>query len=327
MTSLLQQMESYQLTHAPLSFDLAQQVIEEAFIRRVAKLNLPLMLKGSFVTRQYLPENLKNYRLTADLDWFGLGELNQEKLNNWMIAATNHHIDDGITFRDFRENAFWRCIDYAMADDFPTVSTDIAARFNEAPITDYTHELYAMDISFNIKLFTDPIAITYQPLFGEPFIVPYSCPLDTQLAWKLHQCIVAPRFKDLIDLIWLLLANPNINWDIVFKSIQEECKQDNPERSNIQYLHYLLNNRLAEHPFYWGDKKILERLWESWYTGDTSALYNYFKGTNINIYSQGTLEQSFLKNGPIPSELTLLLEQIHNALNIPEFIINIDKYA
>lgn len=326
MASLLQQMESYQLTHAPLSFDLAQQVIEEAFIRRVAHLNLPLMLKGSFVTRQYLPEHLKNYRLTADLDWFGLGELNQEKLNNWMIAATNHYLDDGVTFRDFRENAFWRCIDYAMADDFPTVSTDIAVRFNDAPTPDYTHELYAMDISFNIKLFADPIPISYYPLFGEPFIVPYSCPLDTQLAWKLHQCIVAPRFKDLIDIIWLLTANPNINWDIVFKSIQEECKQDNLERSNIQYLHYLLNNRLAEHPFYWGDKKVLERLWNGWYTSDNNALYSYFKDTSINIYSQGLLKESFCENSPIPSDLTELLVQLNEVLNITDFIERINKY-
>jgi hypothetical protein len=43
--------------------------------------------------------------------------------------VTELDLDDGVMFRSFRENAFWRYIDYAMADDFPTVNTDIAYCF------------------------------------------------------------------------------------------------------------------------------------------------------------------------------------------------------
>lgn len=319
MTSLRQQIEHLELEHNLPPELLMQRIVDEALIRRVAKLNLPLMMKGSYVTVQYLPEHLKKYRIIGDIDWFGLGELNEEKLNQWLTAATTCEIDDGITFRSFSKNAFWRRIDYAMADDFPTVNTDLIARFTEDEDREenYSFEIYSMDISFNIKLFADPVPITYHPIIGSPFIVPRSCPLDIQIAWKLHQCIVGPRFKDIIDLIWLLSNKPEVNWDIVFESIEDECKRDNPKQSNINYLQYLLNNQLQKHPLFNKKPNALKILWEYWLTGDYDHILKHYKELPAQK-TAGVKRYSFTKDAPIPNELSTLLEQLHETLNIKE---------
>src|SRR5687767_5705880 len=100
----------------------------EAFIRRAAALDLPFMLKGSYVTRQYFsdPED----RIPNDLDWVYLNRLEYKDdatgaFDEWMIMISEMYENDGVHFRSFRENKFWRMIDYAMADDFPTVNTDL----------------------------------------------------------------------------------------------------------------------------------------------------------------------------------------------------------
>jgi hypothetical protein len=98
-----------------------EMVAYEAFIRRASKINLPFMLKGSYVSRQYFcnPE----IRIPADLDWVYLNKITDEKtareiFNNWVTEITELDLNDGVKFRSFKENEFWRRIDYAMADDF-----------------------------------------------------------------------------------------------------------------------------------------------------------------------------------------------------------------
>src|SRR4051812_43337845 len=99
-----------------------QMIAYEAFIRRASELNLPFMLKGSYVTRQYFPN--PNDRIPNDLDWVYLQSLQdvedaRRKFDNWVIQVTETSQKDGVRFQSFKENAFWRMIDYAMADDFP----------------------------------------------------------------------------------------------------------------------------------------------------------------------------------------------------------------
>ena len=48
----------------------------EAFIHRAAEVDLPFMLKGSYVTRQYFPDPMD--RIPADLDWVYLEKLSDE---------------------------------------------------------------------------------------------------------------------------------------------------------------------------------------------------------------------------------------------------------
>jgi hypothetical protein len=105
-----------------------KMLAHEAFIRRAAALDAPFMLKGSYVTRQYF-ENPTD-RIPADLDWNYLGILSnvddaRRTFDAWITAVTESNLDDGVRFRSFKENPFWRMIDYAMSDDFPTVNTDL----------------------------------------------------------------------------------------------------------------------------------------------------------------------------------------------------------
>ncbi len=85
----------------------------EGLIRRAAALSVPLMLKGSMLTRQYFKNPADRY--TNDVDWVYLEPLvDQEeaesKLNPLMIAVTENRLFDGIRFQSFRENQFLRRI-------------------------------------------------------------------------------------------------------------------------------------------------------------------------------------------------------------------------
>lgn len=220
------------------------QLVYEAFIRRAARLELPFMLKGSYVTRQYLASPAD--RLPGDLDWLYLDHLPdvptaQRVFNEWATAVTEQDLGDGVRFRSFRENAFWRSIDYAMDDDFPTVNTDLGYWLGDGELRELS-----LDVSFNLPLAAPSVPLRYRPLQGEPFVVPYSAPLALQVAWKLHQTLVRPRFKDLFDLIYLLpsvrahLYSPDVRPQIM-QALLAECRADNVDPSR---LHYLVEGRL-----------------------------------------------------------------------------------
>lgn len=207
-------------------------VVLEALLKRASLVNSPFVLKGSLLTRQYL-EN-PNIRYVDDIDFLYTGRIETEDQANavftdWMIQVTEMDLNDGIIFRSFRENAFWRRIDYAMADDFPTVNTELAFYIDNEPRNEneYEDELH-LDISFNLDLDEKPVTLSYQPMVGEAFVVPYTVPLSIQIAWKLHQTIVRPRFKDLYDLQHLL-SNPLYDQQALKETMQtlaNECSMD-----------------------------------------------------------------------------------------------------
>lgn len=152
----------------------------EAFIRRAAAVAGPFMLKGSFVTRQYFDD--PSQRIPNDLDWTYLGKLSgveqaRAVFNDWVIQVTELPMDDGISFRSFRENAFWRMIDYAMDDDFPTVNTDL-----EYQIAGGEPQQLSLDISFNLPMAVPSVPLWYQPAQGAPFTVSHTTPLSLQVA-------------------------------------------------------------------------------------------------------------------------------------------------
>lgn len=214
-----------------LNDEVRELVVLEALLRRITLVNMPFVLKGSLLTRQYLDN--RDIRYVDDIDFLYAEKIKDvehahETFTNWMIQVTELDLDDGIMFRSFRENAFWRCIDYAMADDFPTVNTDIAYFFkNEPRETEQYHELY-LDISFNLEMEIEPVSLAYQPVFGDSFLVPYTVPLSIQVAWKLHQTIVRPRFKDLYDLKYLLLHPSYDNHTLkeTLQTLVNECSID-----------------------------------------------------------------------------------------------------
>lgn len=173
----------------------------EAFIRRAAEVNGRFMLKGSYVTRQYLPEQID--RIPGDLDWVYLEYIKDPAqagkiFNEWAIAVTECEIFDGVEFVSFEENAFWRMIDYAMDDDFPTVNTDLECIINGQEV--YFH----IDISFNLPVEQPPVSLNYKPLHGDEFVIPQTTPISTQVAWKMHQTLIRARFKDILDLTYLV---------------------------------------------------------------------------------------------------------------------------
>lgn len=217
--------------------DALRIAVEEGFLRRASLVGGPFALKGSYVTRQYIRDGWR--RVPGDLDWVGTGELNETELNQWITAVTETELDDGIRFRSFKENAFWRKIDYAMDDDFPTVNTDILAWVGKSE-----YEISSMDVSFGLKLMPAPHRLDYRPQFGYPFTLPMACPLELQIAWKLHQCLVRPRFKDIFDLTMLLRENA-VDSTVIWQALQDECRHDG---TSLGRFDWLLDGSIRQHP-------------------------------------------------------------------------------
>ncbi|MBU8714599.1 nucleotidyl transferase AbiEii/AbiGii toxin family protein [Brevibacillus parabrevis] len=221
--------EKLHLNLSSLDEDTRDLVVLEALLKRMALVNMPFVLKGSLLTRQYLAN--PDMRDVDDIDFLYAGKIRDaehahETFTSALIRATEMDLQDGIVFRSFRENAFWRRIDYAMADDFPTVNTDIAYYFaGEKREANRYHELY-LDISFHLDMQLAPVSLEYRPVLGDSFCVPYTVPLSIQVAWKLHQTIVRPRFKDLYDLNYLL-AHPAYDEQALAETLQalvDECR-------------------------------------------------------------------------------------------------------
>lgn len=203
-----------------------QFLANEALIRRTAMLDFPVMLKGSFLTRQYMPSF--EYRKAHDVDFVYLNPLADPEdisshLNKWLTVVTEMDIYDGVEFMSFAKNTFWRRIDYAMSDDFPTVNTDLRCTVNGQTIY-----AFQVDVSFNIPVDPAPIPLVYRPFEGEPFWLQYTCPISLQVAWKLHQTLVRPRFKDIYDVIYLA-AHADFDPNAVHQCLQafvNECAAD-----------------------------------------------------------------------------------------------------
>ncbi|PSK92693.1 nucleotidyl transferase AbiEii/AbiGii toxin family protein [Taibaiella chishuiensis] len=243
----------------------------EGFIRRSAATGLPFMLKGSYVTRQYFPANVP--RIPGDLDWLCLDRFPDEEtartqLDAWATAVTRLAFDDGVRFRDFKENEFWRRIDYAMDDDFPTVNTDL-----KCWVADQELE-FPMDVSFNLPIDLAPVPLLYKPLQGEPFTIPFSTPLALQVAWKIHQTLVRPRFKDLLDLLYLVQHKDFTPTTLQqsFAALLAECKADKTDLWKIKtFLSYKLGPLFAPHD--------MQAVWKQW----RHYVYRPFSGNGIVI--------------------------------------------
>jgi hypothetical protein len=207
----------------------------EAFIRRAAQINGPFMLKGSFVGRYYFPSI--DQRLPMDMDWVYLGRLAsaeeaEQIFNAWALAVTELQLDDGVIFTSFSENAFWRCVDYAMSDDFPTTNTDITCTVDGRRVD------LCFDISFNLDMPLAPAPLRFQPTRGDAFIAPKTAPLALQVAWKLHQTVIRPRIKDFYDLAHFF-KHPDFDGITRQQALQvfaDECRAD--ETSPAPLYHF-----------------------------------------------------------------------------------------
>lgn len=274
-------------------------LVAEAFMRRAATVNGPFALKGSLVLRQYLPD--PDERIPGDMDWIAIGGLDEKLLGDWTDEVTAVDLDDGVAFRRFSENRFWRMMDYAMDEDFPTVNTDLFAHVNGEP-----HELRGMDVTYGLKLDPPPIPLSYRAMDGSCFDMPATCSLELQVAWKLHQSMVRPRFKDLVDLLWLLKANP---LDVVATTgaLLDECVKD---KVPVKRLAWLLEGTLAQHPLYTapghGPSASMAERYASWRAGAAHVF-------------EPPAKTSFRRPDLLPATVTDLLAQLGGALRASRF--------
>lgn len=246
-----------------------QLIAYEAFIRRAAEVAMPFMLKGSYVTRQYFsnPQD----RIPRDLDWLYLHPIDNVEdsraiFDDWATKVTEHFIDDGVTFISFKENPFWRRIDYAMADDFPTVNTDLVC-FVDGQEFNY----FSLDISYNLDLECPPISLNYKPFRGKAFTIPHTVPIALQVSWKIHQSLVRPRHKDLFDLIFLV-QHPSFDGNalkVMLQALVNECHFDEIDEKELHwFLGYEFEKLFDKNPVY-------ELNWEVWRLEDYPACASY----------------------------------------------------
>lgn len=256
-----------------LSYEELKMLAHEGLIRRAAEIDLPLMLKGSYVTRQYFPNPMN--RIPADLDWIYLNHISDEEtastiFNDCMSRLTELELNDGISFRSFRENQFWRRIDYAMADDFPTVNTDLECWIRGEKVE------FELDVSFNLKMEQKPVPLKYIPLTGKSFIVPFTAPLSLQVSWKIHQTLVRPRFKDLFDLMYLV-QHPAFDKETLLaakKELISECMTDNLDLQVLNtFFHYDIEDLFRDNSInyawqYWRHGILPEENWKRGFLWD-----------------------------------------------------------
>lgn len=217
----------------------------ETFLRNSSYWESPFMIKGSLITRQFF-EN-PEARHIQDIDWVYLNHIEDYELagqvfSEWVTKITEMSGDERVRFRSFKENDFWRRIDYAVKDDFPTVNTDLLYYFEEK------EEEIEFDISFNLEVLFPPEELLYKPIFGTPFKLPKVCPYAHQVSWKLHQLLFRPRLKDIFDLIHLL-NHERFNQEefekIIF-ALKKECKRDGIYVNKIiPYINYGLVQNLG----------------------------------------------------------------------------------
>ncbi|MES2037066.1 MAG: nucleotidyl transferase AbiEii/AbiGii toxin family protein [Pseudomonadota bacterium] len=273
----------------------------EAFIRRAASLDLPFMLKGSFLTRQYFQDPAQ--RIPADLDWVCIQEVADATeariiLDPWAVAITETVADDGIHFRSFRENAFWRMIDYAMAEDFPTVNTDLAYSLKDAPYSEI-----AMDVSLNLDLAQGPVPLLYRPVLGEAFLIKNTVPLSLQIAWKIHQTLVRPRFKDLFDL-GHLLQHPGFDEATrtqMRQALERECQTGKVDMQTLTY--FLVGDVARLFP-----NNSIEKNWNFFRHNQSPQNHSY---TNILAFDRA---DQITDASKLPHDLPDFLDQFHAIL-------------
>jgi Nucleotidyl transferase AbiEii toxin, Type IV TA system len=280
----------------------------EAFIRRAAEVDYPFMLKGSYITRQYF-SNPKE-RIPADLDWVFLNKLDshaEAKLlfDDWATLVTENDKNDNVKYRSFQENKFWRRIDYAMAEDFPTINTDLKCWVDEKELN------LPLDISFNLDIESPPIPLLYQPIVGEPFIIKNTVPLCLQISWKIHQTLVRPRFKDLFDLM-NLVNHQSFNesmLNLTMQALFNECKKNNVGPNKIQFFLSYDLKRLFE-------KNNIEKSWDVW-------RHNFTDGSYENWVSFEDRAENITDPSKLPDLLSDFLANFRDSLEKAGFGIHL----
>lgn len=264
--------DMYQKQYPHLSQEqLFTLIAHEGFLRRMSDCYEPFMLKGSFVSRTYFPN--RDFRIAKDLDFVYFGtvkdtEKTEQIFTEWADKITQKSLHDGIRFNKFSKHDTWQNIEYQMHQDFPTVNGLFYADV-------FGHEISInIDISFNLELFAEPVEILYHTA-TDLIYLPYSVPLSLQIAWKIHQCIINPRFKDFYDLTYLipLLTRPD-DIKIMLQTLQYECQRDHISIERIRcFFEYQQHNLFTGKYYINGKLKSLSS--EEYYDIQLTELKTY----------------------------------------------------
>lgn len=285
----------------------------EGFLRRASEHKAYFILKGSLLTRQCIAN--RYIRMANDID-FVYGNYLEDEIDanrifsDWVTEVTETMVKDDINFRSFRENNFWRGIDYAMNDDFPTTNTDLYCEVKGQVLS-----AMGLDITWNLPIEETPVPLLYHPVEGEPFTIPYTIPIPLQISWKLHQSMVRPRAKDLVDII-LFLEDNELSEDELERTALyyvKECIKDRIDPKRI--LHYS-ENKVST--YFQQHEKEVEALLSSY--ADTTSKFGFRIGYDLDF---AYLKQSFKVDfGYTKSwELILHFEQILSKYKLAEYVI------
>ena len=218
----------YQTAYPDTNDDILYNMIAcDAFIRRMGVSGFDVMVKGSFITRQFFGQ--LNDRLPQDLDVIFIRHLDnvddaEHLFDEWLTAITRiDYIDDGVTFIPFNRTEPWEDLDYSMSQsqDFPTVNTE------EVYCTIDGKQLkLSIDISFNLQMPLPSTPLLYRTPIDDIYL-PAVPSVSVQVAWKIHQLLVHARLKDMYDLTELLPKLGNDEKREVIELLTIECKRDN----------------------------------------------------------------------------------------------------
>lgn len=236
----------------------------EEILRTISKMKLPFMLKGSLLHAKYYPDPIKRLEQMDDIDFVYLKPIDQPRGNecNFRKVFTPYMqmIIDEMKKKEYHCNGYsveFCCdeegnyeaadgylVDYKMEDDFLTAGLSFAFLEGASGWNDYD-----IEITMNLPLYYKPVSVMYQPLTGEPFEIPYATLPEVQVAWKLHQCLVRPRGKDIVDLIYMLQG---IDWTqeehltCMLKTLVGECMLAEEDQENLMdQLKQLLSSNCA----------------------------------------------------------------------------------
>lgn len=210
-----------------LDFDNKKLYFMEAFLKRLALVEGPFALKGSLLTRQYLED--ESIRKAQDMDFLCTKKIDDKEdaynlFSEWLNEATKINFEDGVIFSPFEDYTDWVDFSYETFDDFETVNTEVEGKYIDKEGKG-SHFSINIDISFDFQTTAEIVPLTYKSEFFGDIPLKKTIPLPIQIAWKLHQTIISPRFKDIVDLCYLI-ENPLYKKEDVETTLREvkwEC--------------------------------------------------------------------------------------------------------
>jgi len=175
-----------------------------------------------------------------------------------------------------------------------------------------------LDITWNLPIEEELVPLLYHPVEGKPFIIPYSIPIPLQISWKLHQSVVRPRTKDLLDII-LFLEDNNLSENELERTALHyvnECLKDRIAPNRI--LHYTKNNVST---YFQQNEKEVEELMTS---------YSYRPPSQFGFKIESDLSLKYLEHSfkvdlgySNSAELILHFEQILTKYKLDDYVLKV----